>query len=199
MILFFDIETIWDSQKETIYKEKNIDWDYRDMALLPEYWKIICISCGYEKDWALHLNSFYWNEKLILQNFFEVLENRNIDIICWYNILWFDIPFLFKKWLVNRLKIPSILSTYDIQNWWSKKPRDMKALDLMNVWKSTAFKPSSLDLVCKTLWLESPKQDHSWNDVFMLYQEWKKDELIEYCEWDVKACYEIHKIIKDLV
>jgi predicted PolB exonuclease-like 3'-5' exonuclease len=197
--MFFDIETVPDFEKQEHFTQKYPDepmtW------LLAEFGKIICISCGFaHDDWVgieFKTKSFSWaDEKQIVLDFLSAIDKKSFDKLCWFNIVNFDIPFVFKRALVHGLKIPRILSTYDEQNWGSKKPREMSSLDLMLVWKSTGSKNTSLDIVCKTLGIESPKQDHDWSQVAEMYTMWKFAEIEKYCEGDVIACYEIYKKIK---
>jgi predicted PolB exonuclease-like 3'-5' exonuclease len=204
MIMFFDIETIPDTLKTWEFLEKHPDEEIGKMWLFAEFAKIICISCWFSfDDWIwieFKTKSFSWeDEKKILEDFFNAIWKPVFNMVCWFNIINFDIPFVFKRALVNWVKIPWIISSYDEQNGWAKKPREMKTLDIMNVWKSTWTKNSSLDLVCKTLWIQSPKQDHDWTWVLKMFEEKNRAELEKYCEWDVKACYEIHRKIKPLM
>lgn len=202
MFMYFDIETIPDMEKKDIFSEKypdeGITW------LQAEFWKIVCISCWYvQDDWLgieFKLNSYCSNdEKKILEDFLEAIDNKAFDMLVWFNIISFDIPFVIKRALVHWLKIPKIMSTYDAQNWGCKKPRETRALDIMNIRKSTGNKNTSLDILCKTLWIQSPKQDHDWKDVFDLYEQWKFEEISKYCEWDVRACMDIYLKISLLI
>lgn len=200
--MFFDIETVPDLEKQQEFAQKYPDEPMT--GLLPEFGKIICISCWFaQDDWVgieFKMKSFAWpDEKQVLLDFLTAIDKKVFVKLCWFNIVGFDIPFVFKRALVNGLKVPKILSTYDEQNWGNKKPWEVQALDIMLVWKSTGSKNTSLDIVCKTLWLESPKQDHDGSQVAWLYTEWKREEISKYCEGDVKACYDIYRKLKPLL
>jgi len=158
---------------------------------MPEYNKILCISAWYiNNNDEIVIKTFSWDEKTTIQEFFNAIEKNNIS---WYNIKWFDIPFIIKRALNHQIAIPNSLKFF-----W-KKPWELEhIIDLLEVYKNWVFNSfSSLDLVCNFLWITSPKDKGiDWSQVQEFYDLWKEKEIIEYCERDVKATIEVYNYFK---
>lgn len=193
MILFFDIETISNfnkkerKQKSFLFLQEKY-WD--KLNFMPEFNKILCISVGFMNDTEVITRSYHWDENEVINKFFEAIKWREI---AGFNIKWFDIPFIIKRALFHKIEIPSCLKFY-----W-KKPREMEyIIDLQEIYKSWVFSSfSNLDLVCKFLWITSPKEEWiDWSQVQRFYDLWKEKEIFEYCERDVKATIELYNYFK---
>jgi len=167
---------------------------YQDkLNFMPEYNKILCISCWYihNDTWEIITKSISWAEEDVINKFFEFIGWRQIS---GWNILWFDIPFIIKRALYYKIKIPESLKFY-----W-RKPWDMThIIDLKDIYKNWVYWAfCSLDLACKFLWITSPKDKWiDWSQVQEFYDNWKEKEIIEYCERDVKATIEVYNYFKE--
>lgn len=181
----------WLSQEET----PSEDFAFSDKAgIHAEFGKIVCISVGLffqpkEKD-ALHfrLKSFKGDdEKQILTDFFALLKKFEAKTprfqLCGHNVKEFDIPYLCRRCLINRLPLPTSL---DIAG---KKPWEVNFLDTMELWKFGDRKNyTSLNLLTSILDIPTPKDDIDGSDVGRIYWEEKDVERIAvYCQKDVLA------------
>lgn len=189
-------------------KRKNKDWFgsiddayINNAPLLAEYGKIVCISFGYfNKDKFLITTKSiedynYKEEKLInyISNLF--IKSSKINLYpCGHNIKGFDIPFLFKKMLKYKIKIPDIINSI------GKKPWEINIIDSADLTKGTSFVASSLADVTYLLGLNSPKDDIDGSEVYNIYWEDKNIKRIcDYCEKDVIAVKEIILRIKECI
>ena len=209
-ILFIDIETvsqykkfnaasdevkhIWQKkyEKNDYLKSLNIEEAYETKAaIFAEYGKIICISVGYyhsTKD-EFRIKSFAGDvEKKLLEEFknFCLLLKKNY-VFCGHNIKEFDIPYLCRRFLINRISIPSLLDFQD------KKPWEIELLDTLQLWKFGDYKNyTSLETLTTIFNIPTPKDDISGADVSRVYYEENDLERIkDYCEKDVIALIQL--------
>ena len=113
----------------------------------------------------------------------EELNGRRNIILCAHNGKEFDFPYMARRMLINRLKLPSLL---DIAG---KKPWETSLLDTMELWKFGDYKHfTSLDLLTTIFQIPSPKDKIDGSMVAGLYWD-KKDleSIITYCQKDVVA------------
>lgn len=185
-IIFFDVETIYNEDNK-----QDLDScieKYGDRCdFMPELNKILCICVWYiQPDWMYKIKNLEWNEEEQIRKFFELSEKYNL---CGFNILNFDLPFIIKRALSLWIKIPNSLKIY-----W-KKPREItNVIDLKDIYKYWVFWWIwDLDIVTKSLWVVSPKEQWmSWKDVQKYYDDRKEDEIIKYCCRDVQAVIDLY-------
>lgn len=211
MMIFFDIETVIDSQKVYEFfseddKEKELEFEwyklpniwldriqdkYENFDFMPEFHKILTIWCGtIKEDWSKYLKSLEWDEKKMIEEFF-ILTNKNW--ICWFNIKWFDIPFIVKMALYLWIPIPNHLKLF-----WKKHWNMENIIDLYSEYKHMWFKSWSLDCICKFLWIPTPKNWIDWSMVQRFHDEWKDQMIIDYCLADVSATIDVYTRFKDM-
>lgn len=173
-----------DSSKE-LYK--------RRAAILAEFGKVVCISAAYfralpePEGFELRVKSFYGvSEKGILSSFFEavaVLSERVKQpmALAGHNIREFDIPYLCRRALVNRLPIPAI---FNLQQ---QKPWEVNVLDTLQLWRFGDYKHyTSLALLAHCFGIESPKNEMDGSMVGDAFWERNDhDGIAAYCEKDV--------------
>jgi len=224
-LLFIDIETvglyentedfirhnpklhkIWEDSGYSYFKrnyseESNLSSDemfIKKSALLAEFGKIVCISVGFIlPNGEIKLDSFYGDEKDILTKISDLL-NR-VDklgfVLCGHNVKNFDLPYIAKRMLINEIRVPSIIPNYKIKPW------ESRVLDTKEVWNFNSFRGlSSLDLVCASLGLESPK-DGEVNGSNMhkyYYNNNDTNKIKNYCEEDVKCTINLIKKLKNI-
>ena len=165
-------------------------------ALLPEFGKIVCASVGFiVPNGEIKLDSFVGEEKEILGNLCE-LFNRVDKLgfrICGHNIKNFDLPYIGKKMLVHGITLPKILPTYN------DKPWETRVVDTKEVWGFNSYIGlSSLDLICASLGIKSPKSGDLKGDLlhqFYYSEKRDMDKIREYCENDVTATIKLVKHI----
>ena len=197
--LFFDIETapstpelikdtpLWDAWEHHCikYNIEDIQGSYlKDSPLQAEFGRIICISVGVVRNNKIHLKTFNnKDEKTLLENFNTTVSKlaNNKTWLCGHVITGFDIPFVMKRCLVNRV-LPHIL--FDTGG---LKPWELSVMDTATLWKGTSFKISTLLSVCSALGVESPKDDIDGGDVGRIFWEGDIDRISTYCEKDVIA------------
>ncbi len=220
-ILFLDIETVsimpsyfdlnermrklWDKKATTIAKKEEDTPEnlYKKAAIYAEFGKIVCISVAYIQKGNLRVTSFAnEDEKTLLLQFAEMLNkyyNGTNHYLCAHNGKEFDFPYICRRMLINRIKIPNILNVQ------GKKPWETTFLDTMELWKFGDYKHyTSLDVLAAIFNIPSPKDDidgSQVNDVF--WQEHNLKKIRTYCEKDVVTivqimlCYLGENIIED--
>lgn len=216
-ILFLDIETasvapefaalpenlqqLWERKSELLKERADEPHTPADLyknraAIFAEFGKVVCVSCGvirfHEDRPTIKLKSFFGeSEKDLLQalaqmlNPFTAKPDRNL---CAHNGKEFDFPYLGRRYLINGLPLPTVLS--DMQ---TKKPWEIKLLDTMQLWKFGDYKSfTSLDLLCAVFGVPSPKEDMDGSQVGRVFWE-ERDyaRIARYCERDVVATAQV--------
>jgi DNA polymerase elongation subunit (family B) len=206
---FYDLDDglkmLWEKKAKRVWEYMAGEWEepmspaelYDNRSgIFAEFGKIIVISVGYfaktpEWDRQFRLKSFSGdNEAMLLADFFELLNahyNKSFHQLCGHNIREFDIPYICRRALVNRLQIPTILDLQD------KKPWEINHLDTLELWKFGDRKNFiSLDLLSRVMGIPSPKTDISGEQVARAYHDDKElPRITAYCERDVKAVAQI--------
>lgn len=206
-LVFLDIETVpgteryadMDEDFQTLFADKtayqrgeaSAETFYEQRAgIWAEFGKIVCISMGYftYKDAVrqFRITSFSGAEKKILEDLAALINtyfNAPRYWFCGHNIKEFDIPYIARRMLIQRLPLPEKLQLF------GKKPWEITCLDTMDLWKFGDFKHyTSLKLLTKLLQVPSPKKDMDGSDVARVYyQEKDSAKIIAYCEKDVLA------------
>lgn len=208
-LLLLDIETVpalenyeqLDNNMQTLWWNKisktvpeNITAEesyYMRAGILAEFGKIICISTAFfyeneSNEPCLKVKSLYGdNEAEILQNFFDLcnkMKSHHNDFqFAGHNIKEFDIPYICRRAVINRVALPEYLKIHD------KKPWETKMLDTMNWWKFGDNKNYvSLHLLATVLDIPTSKTDMDGSmvqDVY--YKENDLQRIVEYCQRDV--------------
>lgn len=182
MKIFFDIETIRDyiptQEKQDKYGDK--------LSFMPEFNKILTITVWTITTEWIAIKNLEWDEKEQIERFFKAIEWNEI---VWFNIKQFDIPFIIKRAIAKKLKIPNCLKFY-----W-KKSREMEnIIDLLEIYRCWSFGTFwNLDLACEFLGIKSPKNWIDWSQVQKFYDEWKTQEILDYCKFDVRRTIELYQ------
>ena len=169
---------------EQIYEEKA--------GLQAEYGKIVCITVGYirfnkENLPIIKVKSYYGDdEKLLLTEFFNFLNQLEQKLpdsrLAGHNIKRFDIPYVCKRGLIHKIKIPNVINSS------GKKPWEINHLDSAEVFAFGSWQESftSLDVLSCLMGVPSPKSDIDGSQVGKVYwQEKDVKRIMEYCERDV--------------
>ena len=208
-LLLLDIETVpqfpsfagmdsgWqglflDKITKTVPEDMVAEVSYRKKAgILAEFGKIICISTAFfyeneDKQLCLKMKSIYGDDEVeILRNFTDLCNrmyqhDRGFQF-GGHNIKEFDIPFICRRLLINRLPLPEYLQLHD------KKPWEVKMFDTLNWWKFGDNKNYvSLHLLASVLGIPTSKTDIDGSmvqDVY--YKEKNLQRIVDYCQRDV--------------
>jgi DNA polymerase elongation subunit (family B) len=208
-ILFLDIETVpayptyakvpkrfkslWDKKAKLLIKDDNDTAKsiYPRAGIYAEFGKIVCISVAFFHNDQLRVKSFYSDdEKSLLLDFSQLLTgyfNTKNHLLCGHNAKEFDFPYIARRMLVNKIKLPNILDMA------GKKPWEIRHLDTMELWKFGDFKNyTSLDLLTAIFDIPTPKDDIDGSEVWSVYWKEKDLERIKtYCEKDTIAVVQI--------
>jgi len=164
-------------------------------GLQAEFGKIVCISISYvrfDKETStptIKTKSFANDdETLILKPFLNFIRKVQVDmpnsILVGHNIKRFDVPYIFKRSLINGLEVPDMLKTN------GKKPWEMKLTDTAELWSGGSWQESftSLDIMTTVLGLPTPKSEMDGSEVTDAYwNKGKLNEIAQYCERDVAS------------
>ena len=207
-ILFLDIETVPEFEnfsdlskemqelfaKKTQYQRKEDftpEQFYERAGIWAEFGKIICISVGFfssfEKERTFRIKSFFGDdEKQLLLDFKELLEDhfsKPKHVLCAHNGKEFDFPFIARRMIINRIKLPNKLNLF------GKKPWEIDHLDTLDLWKFGDYKHyTSLSLLTNILGIASPKDDINGSQVGdVYYKEKNLKRIVTYCEKDTLA------------
>ncbi len=214
-ILFLDIETVpqqynWNkldertaklfSDKTRFEQERNEKtaeelWGEKG-GILAEFGKIICIGVG-----SLHMTgdtnklrvtSFHGDDEVeILRRFVDMLNSHfssDDHWLCGHNGKEFDFPYIARRCVVHRIKLPRLLDIAGLKPW------EVGHLDTMNLWSFGDRKAyTSLALLTHILGIPTPKDDITGADVARVYYEDKDLERIaSYCKKDVVATAQVY-------
>ena len=184
--------------------EKDDSEMYSHMAALsPEFGKIRVISIGqikFDENSDLvksNVRSFYGDDEYtILKEFLGTMQavfnkNTNVQLIG-HNIKNFDMPFIIKRAIINQLQIPH---QFHFQK---KKPWENCIMDTYDIWKFGGWGSASLDLICESLNIPSPKDIMHAVDTTDQYWSGNLEKIKEYCEGDVIATMNVMLRISNL-
>ncbi len=170
----------------------NTDLYMQNAALHPEFAKIVVISIGqiqFDEDGnpvTEKIRSFYGDDEAqILQEFMETAtaifaKNPAVKFVG-HNIKNFDFPFLIKRSIINGIKIPYQFHFHD------KKPWETCLIDTYDVWKFAGWNSASLDLICDSLRIPSPKAIMKGDETTAEYWNGNLEKIKTYCEGDIKS------------
>lgn len=183
------MKTLWDKKAALISKNNETPAElYARAGIYAEFGKIICISIGffYKLKGKRHfkLKSYYGDdEQLLLNEFADLLVSdfSKNKLLCAHNGKEFDFPYISRRMLINRIKLPAMLNAA------GKKPWEIKHIDTLELWKFGDYKHyTSLELLAALFKIPSPKDDIDGSMIFKLYWEERDLPRIKnYCEKDV--------------
>ena len=215
-ILFLDIETVpqyktyeevpeklkalWDKKALRLFGEESTlenDEKYHRAGIYAEFGKIVCISVGIvstEKNGEkfARIKSFYGeNEKELLEKFAHLLNThyRRTNVrLCAHNGKEFDFPFISRRMLLNKVRLPLILDTA------GKKPWEVMHIDTLELWKFGDYKSyTSLDLLATIFNIPTPKDDIDGSQVrAVYYEENDLQRIVTYCQKDVLTIIQLY-------
>jgi predicted PolB exonuclease-like 3'-5' exonuclease len=159
--------------------------------LHPEFAKVVCISFGAYNGDDIKIQSVIGEENEILINSNKIFNNAVSK--SWklggHTIKNFDIPFVGKRMIINRIDPSPLIGQLN------RKPWDSPVIDISEVFAFGGYGQthSSLDLMCSVFGHESPKDEMDGSLVHSYFHSGRIEEIKKYCEMDVKylmKCYE---------
>ncbi len=177
-----DMKTL--SLRQKRYSEKNEWKEY----LYPEFSKIKAIIVWGMKWNEFKTTSFTWDEKYILNSFFQILSDDTVLI--WHNLFWYIFQFLAKRSIINWIEMPKVIDVA------KEKPRLIKHIDIMKDWQWLWRVSTSLEVIANTLHLpilERKEYDTDWLSLIEEYEKVKKSSANKWLRWKnrVKKDYEL--------
>lgn len=214
-ILFLDIETVpqwaaWDQLDErsaklfsekTRYEQERNGKSAEEVfgergGILAEFGKIICIGVGslQRKDdrHGLRVTTFHGDDEADLLWRFTDLLNKHYHTddawLCGHNGREFDFPWIARRCLVHRIRLPKLLDIAGLKPW------EVGHIDTMQLWKFGDHKHfTSLALLTHILGIPTPKDDISGADVARVYwQDRDLERIATYCRKDVVATAQLY-------
>lgn len=200
-----ELQKFWELKAGRFAAAKEAEWTHdiavslyeQRAAIFAEFGRVVVISVAFlylrDGQWHLRRKSFVEESERDLLHAFSLLLNESADrfpgsfYLCGHNIKEFDVPYLCRRMIINRLPLPGLLDMS------GKKPWETALLDTMEMWKFGDFKNfTSLALLAHILGVPGPKEDISGADVGRVY--WKEKDLQRiamYCERDVTTVAQI--------
>ncbi len=206
-ILFIDIETaplyynysdLPDTAKEVwikkwqYLKEISPEEHYQKAGIYAEFSKIICIGVGYVLENKMRLKTFINENETELLNSFAQLINTHFTghqhVLCAHNGKEFDFPFICRRFLINKLKLPNLLNIQGKKSW------EIPHIDTMDMWRFGDYKNyTSLQLLAHAFNIPSPKDDIDGSQVSKVYhQEKNLKRIADYCLKDVETLIQVY-------
>lgn len=199
------MQGLWDIKSEQLQKKlpeenrvSSAEY-YNNAGIYSEFGKIVCISVGaFGRDanngeLFFRVKSYYnHNEKQLLMEFAALLDkhynNPNKHFLCGHNIREFDIPYICRRMVINRMPFPALLDLAGKKPWESKW-----MLDTLELWRFGDIKSfTSLKVLCGIFGVPTPKDDIDGSEVGSTYWEQNDLERIQvYCRKDVVATAQV--------
>jgi predicted PolB exonuclease-like 3'-5' exonuclease len=224
---FFDIETVrehkdyatliqnrsahnWERIANRFIREENLTLESaydKKAALYVEYGKIVSICVGnFDASFGMNIASISdENEETLLNKFAGYLEKYYAKypemILCGHNIKEFDIPFIIKRMIKYKIKIPAVF-----MNYLSAKAWEQKATDTQYDWRMAGNRFMNLDTIAEFLLIPSSKDgeingenlgEYYWNHSDSI--EVKLQKISTYCKADVRVLMQFAKHIYDVL
>lgn len=201
--IFVDIETLPPDKGTSIISLPEevtacSDEEFRRLALDGDFGRVLTIGIIVEHDdQVIHRGllgrerqtmMFHLDEARTLRGFWKLLRGFNVsrDFVIGHNLFDFDLPFLYKRSVIQRVR-PTVELPFT-------RYRSRPIFDTMHQWnKWSPRKFVSLDRLAKVLGLESSKgQGINGRLIYDRFCEGCHKEIADYCMRDVELVREIY-------
>lgn len=169
----------WEEEEKLLDVEKK----YRGTSLKGHLGRILCIGYIKEIDGSSSEDVITGDEPGILKKFWDIA--RDVDLFVGFNILEFDLKFIMQRSIICGVK-PSLEVSF-------ARYRKDQVYDVMEEWGMWGRDYISLDELCKSLGVESPKSDLDGSKVYDYYLAGRQQEIYDYCLKDVRATRELYR------
>jgi len=181
---------------EGIALAKLIDNRFRELALRAEHGRLLAIGIIVEEGNRLVHHGvlgrdrstmrFHTDEARTLASFWRLISSFNLrrDLLIGHNILDFDLPFLCKRSVINRVR-PSVDFCF-------RRYQQQPIYDTMWEWNKW-HKCIKLHELAETFGIESSKADGlDGSRIYDYFLDERHDEIARYCVRDVECVREIY-------
>ena len=201
--VFVDIETLppdKDASVAVVPEEVLAcsDDEYRRLALDGDFGRVLTVGVIVEQDEQIihrgllgrerQTMMFHLDEARTLRGFWKLLKGFNLrhDQIIGHNLFDFDLPFLYKRSVIQRVR-PAVELPFT-------RYRSQPIFDTMQQWnKWSPRKSVSLDRLARVLGLESSKRlGIDGGRVYEKFCDGCHQEIADYCMRDVELVREIY-------
>ena len=200
--IFVDIETLPPDKDVSALAPEEVsacsDDEYRRLALDGDFGRVLTVGVIVEEDEKIthrgllgrerQTMMFHLDEARTLRGFWRLLKGFNVrrDQVIGHNLFDFDLPFLYKRSVIQRVR-PSVELPFT-------RYRSQPIFDTMHQWnKWSPRKFVSLDRLAKVLGLESSKsRGIDGARVYDKFCEGCHQEIADYCMRDVELVREIY-------
>jgi predicted PolB exonuclease-like 3'-5' exonuclease len=226
--LFLDIETVrefkdyatllqnnrsagnWTRIANRFMKEEGltVEGAYEKKAsLYVEYGRIVSICFGmFDSEFNHKIGAISdQNEETLLRNAADYLDKYYAKypetILCGHNIKEFDIPFMIKRMIKYRIRIPRLFMVYLTAKSW-----EQPVTDTQYDWRMAGNRFMALDGIAEYLGIPSSKTgevsgenlgEYYWNNADPI--EVKLEKINTYCKADVRVSMDFAKYIYDVI
>jgi hypothetical protein len=198
--VFLDAETLPPDESDPLCGRESgsgADEEFRQLALKPEFGRILCIGLIIERDGEVvtrgvlgrdrSTGRFHLDEARILRAFWKLIKDfdERRDLIIGFNVLDFDLHYIYTRSVIRRVR-PSIDVCF-------ARYRQRPVFDCM--WAFTHWRHRiSLDDLARVLGLDSPKQDGmDGSRVYDLFLEGRHQEIADYVMRDCECTRAIYR------
>ena len=169
--------------KEVDLGEESMEQLYRDTAISGDFGRIFCIGYALEDD---KIQIISGDEKKILKEWWMVAAKG--DCFIGHNIMDFDLRFIYKRSIVNRIKPCAKHLNLSFARY-----RNYPIFDTMKEWEKWSNSYITLDALAKILQLPSSKDGGiKGSQVFDFFLAGKYKEIYEYCKRDVQLTRQVY-------
>ncbi len=194
-------------QPEFIYEDSDVSHDkiyHAKASFYPEFSKIVAIGLGMfipnskdDSNLKKYIKVFSNdNELTLLLEFKEACEKIKDKSIFGFNCISFDNPFICKRFIYNGYNIPEFFNHTNLKPW----EKEAKVFDLMKVIQLGSYEAISIDLLCETCGIPSPKKKMDGSQVLEYYYgvENGMKDIIEYNHDDISSMMDMAMYLKNL-
>ena len=194
MITFLDIETLpaaeeSESQLQEVYERRrssrstNFGDFLRGTSLSGNWGRILCIGIAIDDQPVQILTG---DEPTILRSFWQTVERATLFV--GHNALDFDLPFIWKRSVVHRIR-PSVQLSF-------QRYQTSPIFDTMRIWDQWGTPATGLDQLARILGFDSSKQGIDGSQVHDFFLAGRLTEIYDYCKRDVELTRKVyHRLV----
>jgi hypothetical protein len=171
---------------------------FRRLALHAEYGRVLCVGMIVEQDGEVVCQGvlgrerqslrFHLDERRTLRGFWNQLRgfDERRDLVVGHNVYEFDLPFLYKRSVIRRVR-PTVRLSF-------ARYRSRPIFDTMKEWELWAWRPGiKLEELAEVLQLGMTKTDGmDGGCIYDRFREGRHREIADYCMRDVEITREIY-------
>ena len=193
--LFFDIETIPSAEehreihveiikKLSSKKNKTVEEIHEETSFEGTFGRLCCIGIIKEgPEGIIQKEVFSGTEKEILTKFWKAATD--VDQFVGHNIWNFDLPFIYKRSIINGIK-PRMNISF-------ARYRNIPIYDTQQEWELWGYqKAQKLDTLAKVLGFPTSKDEMDGSMVWKYFKDGKIDDICKYCMKDVELTRQVY-------